>query len=126
MNLQDIPESKNFQDDTAPSGLQYVKNVIGNYLYKHQYVRGANKQYYDPNQDAAYHASRNQPMPQLDAQGRRADIDWGSNSQIPGAAPLLSQLTQPTSPTATPNPAAQPSASSGGLLDRLMQAVRGH
>lgn len=113
VNFGNTPESKNFQDDTNPTGLQYVKNVIGNYLYKHQWVRGANRQYYNPEQDAAWQQARNTPMPKLDAQGRRADIDWGSNAAIPGAAPLYS------SPTATPSPAASPGASSGGLLARI-------
>lgn len=134
MNLKDIPESKNFKDDTNPSGMQVIKNMIGQFLYTHGVTKGANGKMFDPN-TRAWQPGDTVPV---DKSGRRSDIDWDSNK---GMVPLLTQPTHQNNDiqarkmgfkdaaTATAyyrkqremrtGPAGGASASSGSLLDQI-------
>ena len=73
-------ESTNFEDKTVPRGLDLIKTQIGQYLYKHGYVNGANKLPYNPNVQP-YNPDNYVPV---DKNGRRSDLDWDSNKNIPG------------------------------------------
>lgn len=92
MNLKGLPESKNFQDKTVPHGVDYLKTIVGNYLYRHGYGTGANGRKWDPSMDGPALPPMNH-LP-VDDQGRRADIDWGSNAGMPGAS-LMGGITNP-------------------------------
>jgi hypothetical protein len=92
VKLKDGPAG-NFEDRTGGSkGFQAIKDKIGLYLYHNGFTQGADKKYFNPEQAEAYDRMRNTPMPKLDAQGRRADIDWGSNA---GMSPLMSAAPSP-------------------------------
>lgn len=93
-------QSTNFEDRTGGStGFQHVKDVIGDYLYRHQIVKGANGKIFDPVQADAYDKMRRSGWTSasgyrvpLDKAGRRADIDWGSNA---GISPLMAAAPSP-------------------------------
>lgn len=80
VNLNGMPESKNYEDQTNPTGLTYLKGQISQYLLKHGWMNDATGHPYTP----GGFGGGVTPFP-IGADGRRSDIDWGSNKNIPGA-----------------------------------------
>lgn len=83
MKLSGVRESTNFVDETNPTGLTALRNYVGNFLYTHGITKGAGGRYYDPNVPIGTPFGGNSTPVPVDAQGRRADIDWDSNSRLP-------------------------------------------
>lgn len=92
MNFGNQPESQNYTDDTNPSGLHAIRNFVGNWLYQHGVTKNAGGGYYNPNVQPGPFGQPNTPAVPIGPDGRRSDIDWGSNASIPGAPQgLMSQ-----------------------------------
>jgi hypothetical protein len=83
MNLKGQRQSTNFVDETSPTGLTALRNAVGEFLYTHGITNGAGGRPYDPNVPIGTPYGGNAPSVPVDAQGRRADIDWDSNKRLP-------------------------------------------
>lgn len=85
MDMRGQRESTNYEDDTHPTGLKALRNYVGQFLYTHGIVNGAGGKPYDPNVPIGTPFG-GQPQAQvpIGPDGRRSDIDWGSNDKLPG------------------------------------------
>lgn len=89
MNFNGARESTNYQDGTNPTGLTYLKGQISQYLLKHGWINDAMGHPYTP----GGFGGGVTPFP-IGPDGRRSDIDWNSNKNIPGAPQGLMSAPQ--------------------------------
>lgn len=86
MDMRGVPESTNYVDNTNPTGLAALKNYVGTWLYTHGVVNGAGGKPYNPQVPIGTPFGGQPRNVPIGPDGRRSDIDWGSNASIPGGS----------------------------------------
>lgn len=83
MHLGRERESTNFEDDTSPTGANALRNYVGSWLYTHGVTNGAGGKPYNPQVPIGTPFGGNSTPVPIGPDGRRSDIDWGSNARMP-------------------------------------------